>query len=153
MRQVLLLCLALLPLAAQERNPVRWSLKAPASAAPGKQFTAALSAEIDPGWHLYSLKELDGGPIPTRITLPEGQLFQLAGGIEAPPPARKHDESFDMEVETYSRQVVFTLPLASASDAAGPRTLTVAVRYQVCDDKICLPPRTVRTEASVELRK
>jgi thiol:disulfide interchange protein DsbD len=86
------------------------------------------------------------------MNLPEGQPFLLAGDIEAPTPLRKPDETFGMEVESYEGTVEFVLPLAAATNASGAKTLTVAVRYQVCDDKLCLPPRTVRVAAPVELR-
>jgi thiol:disulfide interchange protein DsbD len=148
----LLVALGLVVAAAgQERNPVEWKLSAPAKATAGATVSAALEAAIAPGWHLYSLKEMDGGPIPTRVTVVEGQAFRLAGAIEAPPPATKQDETFGMEVESYEGSVEFRIPVRA--DAAGRQTLKVAVRYQVCDDKLCLPPRTVPFETVVEITK
>lgn len=137
---------------AQEKNPVQWKLNAPAKAAAGAPVKVTLAAKISAAWHLYSLKELEGGPIPTRISVPEGQPFRLTGEIEAPPPIRKQDEAFGMEVESYEDSAQFGLPLTAAAEA-GAKTLTVTVRYQVCDDKLCLPPRTVKLEAPVEITK
>jgi thiol:disulfide interchange protein DsbD len=140
-----------LPAAAQE-NPVKWSLEAPRQARPGEKIAARLTATVTEGWHLYSLKKLEGGPYPTSITVPEGQPFRLAGEIEAPAPVTVKDEAFDMEVEMYFGEAAFVVPVEVAKDAAaGDAKLVVAARFQVCDNKLCLPPRTVRSEATVRV--
>ena len=108
---------------------------------------------IDEGWHLYSLEQPPGGPIPTRIALPAGQKFKLAGAIEEPPPEIVFDPNFDLETQIYEHDVTFTLPVQSATDIpAGKSILTVTAFYQTCNNKTCLPPKTVKIEAPVEIR-
>jgi hypothetical protein len=34
----------------------------------------------------------------------------------------------------------------------GRQTLVVAARYQSCNDTLCLPPKTVKVEAVVDVR-
>jgi thiol:disulfide interchange protein DsbD len=133
--------------------PVQWTI-APPKAAPqaGAKFQVAVQAVIEEGWHLYSLKKLEGGPIPTTITIPPGQKFALAGPVEAPSPERKMDDAFGMEVESYSGSVEFTVPVEAAKDAAGAQTLEVAARYQACNDRECLPPRTVKLSLPLKVR-
>ena len=46
----------------------------------------------------------------------------------------------------------YTLRIA-ASAPAGPRTLTVNASYQSCNNKICLPPKTVKVEVPVTVSK
>jgi len=139
-----------------QSTPVKWTLTAPKPATevkPGGRVDAVLEAEIAAGWHLYSLKKLDGGPIPTSIAIPDGQPFRLAGPIDASPPLSKHDETFDMEVESYSGSAEFKLPLEVAKDAKpGSAILTVNARFQACDDKQCLPPRTVKLELPLAIK-
>jgi thiol:disulfide interchange protein DsbD len=136
-------------LAAQELNPVKWSAAAEGPVKPGAVVRVKLTAVIEEGWHLYSLKKLEGGPIPTRITVPEGQAFSLAGEIEAPPPETVHDPVFDMEVEYYSERAEFVVPVKAAAGAAGRTVVKVSARYQTCTEKLCLPPRVAVAEAGV----
>lgn len=134
---------------------VQWTLTAPLlSVKPGVKVEVVLDAAIADGWHLYSLKKLEGGPIATTITLPAGQPFFLAGPITSSPAESKYDETFQMDVETYSESATFRLPLEVAKDApAGPATLTVNARFQACDDKQCLPPRTVKVEMPLTVQR
>jgi DsbC/DsbD-like thiol-disulfide interchange protein len=162
MRTLLALCALAVVLSAQDPaaaesagklNPVKWSLSAPATAKPGARIEPQLTATIDEGWHLYSLKQLEGGPIATRIAVPPPQQFKLAGMIDAPVPLTAHEEAFDMSVEFYFGEVEFTLPIEVNRDAKpGPHNLVVTARYQACDNKQCLPPKTVRLESPVTLK-
>lgn len=143
------LLLALLMQAA----PVQWTISTPpaeSSVKAGGKLSVILVASIAKGWHLY-LKKLDGGPIATTIVVAEVLPFRLAGEIDASAPLSKFDDTFEMDVESYEGSADFILPVAAAKDAkAGSVTLTVSARYQACDDKQCLPPRTVKLELPLE---
>lgn len=147
------LTLATLTLAAPD--PVAWQIEnPPAKVKAGARFDLKLVARIEEGWHLYSMKPADEGPIPTRIWLAEGQPLALAAAIRAPEPEKVQDPSFGMEVELYEGEAEFTLPLRVAATAPqGPLTVVVNVSYQSCNNKICLPPKTVRIEAAVVVGK
>ena len=136
-------------------NPVAWSLAERGGSQPlkpGATFQARLVAKIEPGWHLYSTSQPPGGPIPTRIWLPAGQPFELGGAIGAPRPKVAFDQNFDMDVESYDDTAAFTLPVrVSAGAPAGPRKLAVHASFQACNDRMCLPPRTVKLEMPVEI--
>ena len=139
---------------AQAQNPVTWSLKSNASGSlkPGDKFTAKVTAQIQTGWHLYSLTQGGGGPVPTRITVPDGQPFKLAGVPIGPRPRVAMDPNFEINTETYEGAVTFTVLMSVAADATvGEQTLNVNVRFQTCNDKNCLPPRTVKLTAPVTL--
>lgn len=157
MRYLLAVFTMVFALQAQEAgpklNPVKWTMSAPAQAGVGARFEALVVATVDEGWHLYSLKQLEGGPIATQIAMPGPQHFKLAGVIDAPVPLTAHEEAFDMSVEFYFGEVEFRLPVEINRDAKpGPHKLTVTTRYQACDNKQCLPPRTVRLEKMVTLK-
>jgi thiol:disulfide interchange protein DsbD len=148
---------AAVPVLAQEERPVEWGYQSPAitgAASPGALIRVRLAAKIREGWHLYSLRKMEGGPIATRISLEAGQPFSLDGEIEASAPIRQHDPVFDMEVEYYSDSAEFTLPVRVASDArAGKQPLKVSARFQSCDERQCLPPRTVTIETQVDVQR
>jgi hypothetical protein len=135
-------------------NPVAWSIanapKKPVK--PGEAFTLRLVAEIQAGWHVYSIDQRPGGPIPAEISLAGGQPFEPAASVEGPKPHSIFDPNFDMQVAFYARKADFRVPVKTAGDAPpGKRTLLVEARYQCCNDKECLPPKTVKVEAPVEI--
>jgi thiol:disulfide interchange protein DsbD len=145
---VLLLCFSplLWPASpfAQIQNPVAWSLgPAPKEIGAGQQFELQLAARIEEGWHLYSISQPPGGPIQTRITVPPGQRFSLAGAPVGPQPKQEFDPNFSMETEWYDRSAAFSLPILVAADTPpGAHRLEVHVRFQTCNDRLCLPPKT-----------
>ena len=143
-------------LGAAPPNPVLWKIQDVPSkpVKPGARLTIKVLAQIEEGWHLYSMKPLPDGPIPTRIWIAEGQPAVLSGQIVAPAPQSVQDPNFGMEVEFYEGQAIFTLPVRAASaPPAGARTLEVSASYQACNDKLCLPPRTVKIEVPFEFAK
>jgi thiol:disulfide interchange protein len=147
-------CLLLSASAARAQNPVTFSIKANAASAlkPGDKFTAKVAAQIQGGWHLYSITQGAGGPVPTRITMPEGQPFKLAGTPSGPRPRVAMDPNFEINTETHEGSVTFSVPVLVIADApAGAQSLNVNVRYQACNDKNCLPPRTAKLSVPVTL--
>ncbi|MCX6637547.1 MAG: protein-disulfide reductase DsbD family protein, partial [Acidobacteria bacterium] len=149
-----LLALLLLVEAAsgQKLNPAQWSLRIePDRAAPGSEVLGRLAVRLDPGWHLYSLTT-PRPPIATTITL-AGDAPSQGLKTYAPAPIRKFDPNFGVQTETYEGHAVFLLRIPLKADApAGPLELTAQVRYQLCDDKQCLPPvrRTAAATVTVD---
>ncbi|MDP2998441.1 MAG: cytochrome c biogenesis protein CcdA [Bryobacterales bacterium] len=149
-----LLALLLLAVAAagQKLNPAQWSLGIePARAAPGSEVLGRLEVRLDPGWHLYSLTT-PRPPIATTITL-AGDAPSPALKIYAPAPIRKFDPNFGVQTETYEGYAVFLLRIHLKPDApAGTLDIAAQVRYQLCDDKQCLPPvrRTAAATITVD---
>lgn len=132
--------------AQEEINPVKWSLAVEETLKPpnkGDVFNVVLKAEIEKGWHLYALEKTEGGPIATRIFLADETLFEL-GKIEAPKPLEFDDTSFGVTTKFYEDSVKFILPIKILGkvDSATAK-LQLKVRYQTCNDEMCLPPKTV----------
>jgi thiol:disulfide interchange protein len=146
--QIFLLSLTLLalPIFAFSQNPISWSLE---SDAKGKQlkaeesFTAKVNAVVEEGWHLYALEQPEGGPIATRISLPENSVFKLNGNVISQPPVTAFDPNFQIDTKFYKKDTSFTIPLKTNGDVNGD-DLAVNVYFQTCNDSICLPPKTVQ---------
>ena len=135
--------LALVPAAHAETaaEVVQWRAELnPTKPAAHSQATLRLTAAIKSGWHLYSITQAPGGPIPTRISFPEGSAVTSAGTPKGTPPRKSFDRNFNMDTETYSNEARFEIPVQVAS-AGG--TANVNVRFQVCNDRLCLPPTTM----------
>lgn len=135
----------------EAQNPVKWSVTNPPKKTlkPGEQITLHLEASIEKGWHLYGLDQRDGGPISTEIGLAEGSPFDL-GAVKASKPVEIFD--FNMWVRFYTDKASFQLPVQVKTDApAVDANIEVDMRYQSCNDRICLPPKkaTVRIPVSI----
>ena len=134
---------------AEKLDPAKWSLAIePAVARPGAKVPARLRARIEPGWHLYSLTT-PPGPIATTIRVAENPAVEKFRVFE-PPPKRAYDANFSGDTETYEGEPVFLLELELKKDApTGPGEISAEIRYQMCNDRMCLPP--VNRKASAPL--
>jgi thiol:disulfide interchange protein DsbD len=156
MKRLIYAALAVLTLTASPANPVVWKW-ADTPAKPvkaGARFTLKLTAQVQEGWHFYSMKPLEDGPVPTRIWLAEGQPFQLTGPIKADDPQTLQDPTLHMEVELYEGSAAFLLPVRVAPGAAaGAQKILVNAQSQSCNNSMCLPPTTVKLEVPVTISK
>ena len=130
--------------AAAPAAPAHWTVKGlPAwPLTPGAKFSLILAARIDPGWHIYALEEPDGGPLATEIVLADGDPLMLLSVGEAT-PLMFPDPFYKQPTGLFQNTAAFTLHL-QIPDHALPRStvLHIQVRYQSCNDKVCLPPHT-----------
>ena len=154
----LVLLLLLLPAVGFGQNPTKWSLSLASpmrTVGPRDEFTLKLNVKIEPGWHLYALDQPDGGPIPTTIKISEGSPFELAGEvIPARMPKVNPDPNFVVEgkpltTRYFEDDAEFRL-LVRALKEASIYDLKFDVRFQLCNDTFCLPPRTKRVSLDGE---
>jgi thiol:disulfide interchange protein DsbD len=138
--------LLVLPLVSLAQSPTKWSLESDAKGKTLKAdqtFRAELKAEIEAGWHLYSIEQPAGGPFPTKITVAENAPFKVEGKIETPEPITKLDPNFNIETKFFDERAEFNLPIKTNAETNAD-ALAVNVRFQVCNDTLCLPPKTVK---------
>lgn len=110
-----------------------------------------LSATIQDGWHVYALSQPAGGPNPLKISIPAGSRFVLAGSVAETKVVRHFDSNFNMEALYYLKAASFNLAL-KGTDAAPADTLPIDVRFQACNDRLCLPPYTAHVSATLKRR-
>lgn len=92
-----------------------------------------------------------GGPTTTTVKLVESPAIAKFD-IWTPKPVRHFDPNFNLDTETYSGEQTFVFQVELAKDApAGPLELTAQMRYQLCTEKECLPPKKVTATATVEV--
>jgi len=148
---LLVLALAAVPAAAldvPEKGTLEVGLDRTAYEA-GSAARLAAILTIDEGWHVNAHEPTYDYLIPTELALelPTG----WAAAEVAYPPAKRATFSFaDEPLDVYEGRVPlvasFRLP---AGAAAGAHTVAAEVTYQACDDDSCLPPVTVREEATL----
>jgi len=137
------------------KEPVKWSIKPASPDKPiqrGDSFTLQLTATIEPGWHVYSTDQEEGGPTPTRIVLAPDQPFEQVGGIASTEPKSTMDPNFNLLTQYYEGDATFTMTLKAAATAPSGKTdVKVNVTFQTCSDQLCLPPKTVKLTAAVNI--
>ena len=107
-----------------------------------------ISAKIENGWHLYAL-DLDPniGPVPTEIVLEKNKLVKELQPFEVSTTAKKsYDANFGAEV-SYYEQVVHAHKRILVKK---PTIVKGELTYMLCDDKRCLPPKTIPFEIKVK---
>jgi hypothetical protein len=118
----------------------------------GMAADSALPLELRSGYHVNSNTPSDDYLIPLRLTW-------NAGPIEATgftfPKARMEKYSFsEKPLSVYTGDFEIVTHFKAAADAApGPAVLTGKLRYQACNNTMCLPPKTLDVSVPVEIVK
>jgi hypothetical protein len=108
----------------------------------------SLKVSIKPGYHANSNTPSEDYLIPIRLTWEAGALEV----VEVVYPKPKHEKFafsekplsiFDGDFEIVTRFK------RAANPALGPGFLTGKLRYQACNDKMCLPPKNVEIKLPV----
>lgn len=126
---------------AQMLNPITWSFSAKKTA--DKTYEVHLTASIQSGWHLYSQTQpQDAIAIPTGIKFTPNPLVELNGEVKEMGKMQKfHDEKLGVSANQYSNKVDFVQVVKLKANAK--TNIAGGVEFQTCDDKKCLPPKTV----------
>ena len=147
-----LLCAAPGAVTHAPQDPVTWSATVVSTGLrPGGRFDVAITAVAEDEWHVYSVTQGPGGPIPTTIALARSRFFAPAGAIRGPVPARAFDPNFEIATETYEGTFTLLRPVRLAADAPGTgATLRLEVGFQACTKRVCLPPTTIALAVPVK---
>lgn len=125
---------------AQVQDPVKWNYSAAKKSA--NEYLVIISATLGAAWHIYSINTPADGPVPTSISFKKNPLVIFDGSIKEEGKLKTdHDAVFGVDVKYYSDRVEFTQPVKLKS--AVKTNLSGTVKYMVCNDKMCLPPKTI----------
>lgn len=159
---VILSIILLMPLAAMGQDPSKWILESESEGKSVKKdetLRVSLKADIEPGWHLYALDQPEGGPIATTIKITEAVPFTLDGEVTPPASILAPDPNFiidgkPLETKYYKDFVEFPFSVRANEDTRVDG-LSVDVRFQLCNDTMCLPPKTKRVtfDGSEDVRR
>ena len=132
---------------AQPANPVNWTFT-------GKKisegvYEVQMTANIQQGWHLYSqIQPKDAIAQPTSFAFNKNPLLELDGKVKESGKLEKFsDKELGVSANQYSKQVTFVQRLKLKGKAK--TALTGKVEFQTCDDKKCLPPKTVNFTVNI----
>ena len=145
------------PLAFGQGNPVHLTLERDGGALhPGEATKIRVKAVIDAPYHIYSTVQLpDPAPLATTIAADDASetgLLSISGKPGESAPKSKFDKGFNKDVGIHEGSGTFEAALAVAPTAGvGTLSGTISVRSQACDDRGCLPPKTIRLPITVPI--
>lgn len=120
------------------QDPTTWTYELKDKGA-GK-YEVLFKLKLKEKWHIWSLNPGgDGMQIPPSFEFDKKPGLKLVGGVKE--AGKKHTgpmDGVDGIVTYFEGAVTYTQSI----EATGPMTLTGKYTYQVCDDQMCLPPKT-----------
>ena len=106
--------------------------------------------QVRSGYHVNSNKPADEYLIPLRWTF-EGPL--PVSELVYPQPKMQKFEFSQKPMSVYEGDIRTTAKVTvPAKAAAGTQHVVGKLRYQACNDRMCLPPRTLEVKVPVEIR-
>jgi thiol:disulfide interchange protein DsbD len=148
MKTVLLNVFLLAGMAVSAQNPVTWTFTS--KKLTDNSYEVKMTATIDKGWHLYSqIQPEDAVAGPTTFTITNNPLIEVVGKIKEIGKMQKfHDKELDISANQYSEKVEFVQTIKLKGKAK--TSFSGSVEYQTCDDKKCLPPKTVNFKVALD---
>ncbi len=110
----------------------------PASARAGGVVTLVISANVAPGYHIYSVDTPEGGGSPTEIEFQEHEGLSPRGALAFTPPQKKWDDVFEVMVHYHEGAVEFRQEFVVGEDARAPVAVRGVIHLQACDDNGCV---------------
>ncbi len=112
----------------------------------GEPVRGSLAVSIAEGWHINSAHPKDDFSIPTVATLESsGVRF---GDLAYPPHVERPFAFAGGELLAVYEGETF-IPFGGTRTADGAVAIDASVRYQACNDRVCLPPRTVTARVEI----
>lgn len=130
------------------QNPVTWTFTS--KKLTDNTYEIHMTATMEKGWHLYSQTQPDDAVAgPTTFTITSNPLIELVGKIREDGKLEKfHDKELEISANQYSKSVNFVQTIKLKGKAK--TSFNGSVEYQTCDDKKCLPPKTVNFKVALD---
>jgi thiol:disulfide interchange protein DsbD len=127
------------------KDPTTWSITAKKIS--GTNYELVFNLSLADGWHIWSLKPGgDGLQVPPEFTVKKNPEIKLNGSVtEKGNGITGAMDGVDGNVTYYHGKVTYKQLLNITANTIIKGTYS----YQVCDDKMCLPPKTLPFSVTV----
>lgn len=134
----------------QALNPVKWEVKYNELA--NGEAEIIVSATIEKGWHTYSQNIApDAGPVPTTVNFSPGSDYEMIGKATEENVKEEFDKTFEMKIASFDGKAVIKQKLKRKNVKSFQTP--IKIEYMVCNDKQCLPPKTIDLMLIVPAKK
>jgi thiol:disulfide interchange protein DsbD len=146
------LCVSLLPYSfGQNNNVLSVSPPPRVHAKRGQEVTAPITAELQAGFHVNSNQPADEYLIPLKLTWVKGPLETVQ--VLYPKPQMEHFAFSQKPVSIFSGKFEIVTKFKTAPAAQpGMALMNGKLRFQACNDRECLPPKTVDVQFTVDVQ-
>ena len=112
-----------------------------------------LRAEVAEHWHIYSVTQPKGGPMRSKISIPDSKEYKVVGAFSPDKSPKINKESgFDVHAEEHEGVVVWSAPIELAAGVkAESLELPLTFNGQVCESKSvgsCKPLFGIKVKAT-----
>jgi uncharacterized protein YyaL (SSP411 family) len=123
---------------------------------PGQELAASLTVAIKEGWHIYAnpagLAEMN--PSTLELEPAEGQKVTLVKVAYPAGKAQVGNEPGAQPVLIYEGKVELGIRLRVAPDAkAGTLSVPLVLRYQACNDRLCMAPAKLKINWAIAVKR
>jgi DsbC/DsbD-like thiol-disulfide interchange protein len=109
------------------------------------EVTGSLKLQLQPGYHVNSNAPNEEYLIPMRLTWDSSAVETIS--VRYPKPATEKSDFSDKPLSVFSGSFEILTKFRRAAKASpGPGFLNGKLRYQACNDKMCLPPKTLEVK-------
>lgn len=117
----------------------------------GSSFQIAVVLKIRHGFHINAREKSEEYLIATDLQAVPSAGFKV--GEVAYPKGQLHSFSFSQKpLNVYEGTITLRVPVAALTNAAlGPQRLPFKLRYQACNDELCLPPVRLDVDAAINV--
>ncbi|MFB9076130.1 cytochrome c biogenesis protein CcdA [Flavobacterium procerum] len=130
---------------AQIYNPVNF--KNEVHAVKNGIYELTMTASIEKGWHLYSQKVEQDGPVPTTFSFKSNKGIELIGNVKEPEGHIVDDPVFQMRIKFFEDKAVFKQQFKLTDPSK--KSIDFSVEYMACNNTQCLPPETKNYTAAL----
>lgn len=141
--------LAQIPSGREVVSPTAYASLDPA--ARGKNFQLAVVLKIRKGFHINAHEPSAEYLIATNLTAQQPAGFKI--GDVTYPKGELHTFAFSKTpLNVYEDNVILRMPVGVAADApTGAQHIPLKLRYQACNNEVCLPPVTLNVDATLNV--
>ena len=139
MKKILLLCLTAFLINTsfcQILNPVKLDYSVVKKGT--NTYEVHIKTTLEPKWHIYSVKNPEGGADATTIKLTDGQTVGTVK--EVGKMISVYSPEFKVDQKYYEKSVDF---VQIVKLKPGSKKISGTIEYMVCNDVRCLPPKQV----------
>jgi hypothetical protein len=127
---------------------------APPAKATGKRnetLAVKIAVQLRSGYHVNSDKPADEYLIPLKLTWEPGSFQVLDVTFPKPKMERYEFSSKPLSVFTGDFEIVTRFKVLPAAHT-GPSVLPGRLRYQACNNQMCLPPKSIEVRLPVDIQ-
>jgi hypothetical protein len=109
----------------------------------GKTGTITILINVKEGYHIQSNKTKDEFLIPTTIELENNKYFKT-GKAEFPTTKKFRLQGTEEDLDVFDNYIEIKIPLQTSTMVKkGNHSIRAKLKYQACDERTCLAPRTI----------